>query len=166
MILAFKLVDIIQVPFGYLLSWLNQLTTNYGLALILFAIALKLILFPATAKGKKSTMKMSRLTPKLQALQKKYAGDQQKLNEATQALYREEGVSMGGGCLWSFVPLLILIPLYAVVRQPIQYMLHESAEVASQIVAVIKEALPEAFGKNNYYDQMIAAPLIPSMPIS
>ncbi|MBE7002292.1 MAG: YidC/Oxa1 family membrane protein insertase [Ruminococcaceae bacterium] len=161
MILAFKLVDIIQVPFGYLLSWLNQLTTNYGLALILFAIALKLILFPATAKGKKSTMKMSRLTPKLQALQKKYAGDQQKLNEATQALYREEGVSMGGGCLWSFVPLLILIPLYAVVRQPIQYMLHESAEVASQIVAVIKEALPEAFGKNNYYDQMIAAPLIP-----
>ncbi len=161
MILAFKLVDIIQVPFGYLLSWLNQLTTNYGLALILFAIALKLILFPATAKGKKSTMKMSRLTPKLQALQKKYAGDQQKLNEATQALYREEGVSMGGGCLWSFVPLLILIPLYAVVRQPIQYMLHESADVANQIVAIIKEAAPEAFGKNEYYYQMIAAPLIP-----
>jgi len=161
MILAFKLVDVIQVPFGYLLSWLNQLTTNYGLALILFAIALKFILFPATAKGKKSTMKMSRLTPKLQALQKKYAGDQQKLNEATQALYREEGISMGGGCLWSFVPLLILIPLYTVVRQPITYMLHESAEVANQIVAIIKEAAPEAFGKNEYYYQMIAAPLIP-----
>ena len=161
MILAFKLVDVIQVPFGYLLSWLNQLTTNYGLALILFAIALKFILFPATAMGKKSTMKMSRLTPKLQALQKKYAGDQQKLNEATQALYREEGISMGGGCLWSFVPLLILIPLYTVVRQPITYMLHESAEVANQIVAIIKEAAPEAFGKNEYYYQMIAAPLIP-----
>ena len=161
MILAFKLVDIIQVPFGYLLSWLNQLTTNYGLALILFAIALKFILFPATAKSKKSTMKMSRLTPKLQALQKKYAGDQQKLNEATQALYREEGVSMGGGCLWSFVPLLILIPLYTVVRQPITYMLKESADVANQIVAVIKEAAPDAFGKNEYYYQMIAAPLIP-----
>ena len=99
MILAFKLADIIQVPFGYLLSLLNQLTSNYGLALIIFAIVLKLILLPITAKSKKSTMKMSRLTPKLQALQKKYAGDQQKLNEATQALYREEGVSMGGGCL-------------------------------------------------------------------
>ena len=161
MILAFKLADIIQIPFGYLLSWLYQLTTNYGLALIIFAIVLKFILLPATAKGKKSTMKMSRLTPKLQALQKKYAGDQQKLNEATQALYKEEGVSMGGGCLWSFVPLLILIPLYAVVRQPITYMLHESAEKASQIVTVIKEALPDAFGKNAYYDQMVAAPLIP-----
>ena len=162
MILAFKLADLVQVPFGYLLSLLYQLTANYGVALIIFAIALKLILLPATAKGKKSTMKMSRLTPKLQALQKKYAGDQQKLNEATQALYKEEGVSMGGGCLWSFVPLLILIPLYAVVRQPINYMLHESVEVAGQIVATIKEAAPELFGKNEFYDQMIAAPLIPN----
>ncbi|MBQ4641540.1 MAG: YidC/Oxa1 family membrane protein insertase [Oscillospiraceae bacterium] len=161
MILAFKLVDIVQVPFGYLLSWLNQLTTNYGVALILFAIILKLILFPATAKSKKSSMKMSRLTPRIQALQKKYANDQQKLNEATQALYKEEGVSMGGGCLWSFLPLLILIPLYTVVRQPIQYMLHESAEVAGQIVEIIKTAMPEQFGKNEYYHQMIAAPLIP-----
>ncbi len=161
MILAFKLADIIQVPFGYLLSWLYQLTTNYGAALIIFAIVLKLILFPATAKSKKSTMKMSRLTPRIQALQKKYAGDQQKLNEATQALYKEEGVSMGGGCLWSLIPLLILIPLYAVVRQPITYMLHESAEIAAQIVETIKTALPDAFGKNSYYDQMIAVSLIP-----
>ena len=161
MILAFKLVDIIQVPFGYLLSWLNQLTTNYGLALIIFAIALKLILFPATAKAKKSTMKMSRLSPKLQALQKKYGNDQQKLNEATRALYAEEGVSMGGGCLWSLLPLLILIPLYAVIRQPIQYMLHESADVANQVVETVKTALPDAFGKNQYYYQLIAAPLIP-----
>ena len=161
MILAFKLVDLIQVPFGYLLSWLYQLTANYGVALIIFAIILKLILLPATAKGKKSTMKMSRLTPRLQALQKKYAGDQQKLNEATQALYKEEGVSMGGGCLWSFIPLLILLPLYTVVRQPITYMLHESADVAAKIVETIKTAMPEAFGGNQYYDQLIAAPLIP-----
>ena len=161
MILAFKLADIIQVPFGYLLSWLYQLTTNYGVALIIFAIALKFILLPATAKGKKSTMKMSRLTPRIQAIQQKYAGDQQKINEATQALYKEEGVSMGAGCLWSFIPLLILIPLYAVVRQPITYMLHESAETVNQIIAVIKEKAPDLFGKNQYYDQMVAASAIP-----
>ena len=161
MILAFKLADLVQVPFGYLLSWLNQLTSNYGVALIIFAIALKFILFPATAKSKKSTMKMSRLSPKLQALQKKYGNDQQKLSEATQALYKEEGVSMGGGCLWSLLPLLILIPLYTVIRQPIQYMLHESAEVAGKIVETIKTAAPDAFGKNQYYYQLIAAPLIP-----
>ena len=161
MILAFKLVDIVQIPFGYLLSWLYQLTTNYGVALILFAIILKLILAPASAKAKRNTMKMSRLAPRIQALQKKYGNDQQKLNQATQALYKEEGVSMGGGCLWSFIPLLILIPLYTVVRTPLVYMLHETAEVATEIVNVIKEALPNQFGKNEYYHQMIAAPLIP-----
>ena len=161
MILAFKLADIIQVPFGYLLDWLYQLTTNYGVALILFAIVLKIVLYPATAKSKKSTMKMSRLTPRIQALQKKYANDQQKLNEATQALYKEEGVSMGGGCLWNMVPLLILIPLYTVVREPITYMLHESAEVAEKIISLVKESAPDAFGKNEFYNQMIAAPYIP-----
>ena len=161
MILAFQLGDIVRIPFGYLLSALYQLTTNYGVALILFAIILKIVLLPVTAKSKKNMMKMSRLTPRLQALKKKYADDTQKLNEATQALYREEGVGMGGGCLWSIVPLLILLPLYAVVRQPINYMLHESADVANEIVNVIKTAVPDVFGKNAYYDQLTAAALIP-----
>ena len=160
MFLAFQLGDIIRVPFGYLLSWLYQLFGNYGWALIVFAVVLKIVLLPVTAKSKKSMMKMSRLTPRLQAIQKKYAGDQQKINEATQALYREEGVG-GGSCLWSMIPLLILLPLYAVVRQPLNYMLHESMEVANEIVKVIKEAAPAVFGKNEYYDQLIVAPLIP-----
>ena len=64
--------DIIRIPFGWLLAFLYDLTSNYGVALIIFAVALKLIMFPMTAKSKKSTMKMSRLTPKIQALQKKY----------------------------------------------------------------------------------------------
>lgn len=160
MILA-NIADVIQVPFGYLLDWLYRFTENYGWALIIFAVLVKLILLPASAKSKKSTMKMSRLTPRIQAIQKKYEKDPQKQNEAVQALYKEEGVSMGGGCLWSLLPLLILIPLYAVVRQPINYMLHETAEVAKEIVAYIKEVAPDAFTKNTYYDQMIAAPLIP-----
>ena len=153
--------DIIRIPFGWLLALLYDLTTNYGLALIIFAIALKVILLPMTAKSKKSMMKMSRLTPRVQALQKKYANDQQKLNEETQKLYKEEGVSMGGGCLWSFLPLLLLIPLYNVVREPIVYLLGETAEVAAEIVNVIKTGNASAFAKNAYYDQLVAAPLIP-----
>ena len=162
MILAMNgLGDLIKIPFGYLLDWLYQFTTNYGLSLILFAIIIKLVLLPASIKSKKSSMKMSRLSPRVQALQEKYAGDQQKQNEAVQALYREEGVSMGGGCLWSFLPLFILFPLYAVVRQPITYMLHETVEVAAQVVSVIKDAVPAAFGKNEFYNEMIAASRIP-----
>ncbi len=161
MFLAFKLADIVQVPFGYLLDWLYQLTTNYGVALILFALALKLILLPTSVKSKKSTMKMSRLTPRVQALQKKYENDPQKQNAAVQALYKEEGVSMGGGCLWSLLPLLILIPLYTIIRQPITYILHESAEVAAQIVEVVKAGAAEKFSSNTYYNELVAAPLIP-----
>ena len=156
-----SLWDIIRIPFGWLLALLYDWTNNYGVALIIFAVALKLIMFPMTAKSKKSTMKMSRLTPRIQALQKKYGNDQQKLNEATQALYKEEGVSMSGGCLWSFIPLLILIPLYTVVREPLVYMLNETAEVAAQIVDVVKAGAASAFSKNDYYDQLVAAPLIP-----
>ena len=161
MILAFKLSDLVTVPFGYLLSFLYQLTSNYGIALIIFAVLVKLILYPVTAKGKKESMKMSRLTPRLKLIQERYANDQAKQNEAIQALYREEGVSMGGGCLWSLIPLFILFPLFTVIRQPIVYMLHENLAVAEQIVAVIKELAPSAFSSNNYYDQVVAAQLIP-----
>ena len=110
---------IINVPFGYLLDWLYQFTTNYGVALILFAVIVQLVLLPITAKSKRSMMKMSRISPRLQEIKEKYANDQQKQTEAIQKLYKDENVSMTGGCLWSFVPLLILIPLYAVIREPI-----------------------------------------------
>ncbi len=158
MFLAFNISDLIRIPFGYILDFLYQFTTNYGVALILFALIVRLVLIPVNAKSKKSMMKMSRLQPRIQEIQRKYADDKQKQNEAIQKLQQEEGASMGcGGCLWSFVPLLILLPLYHVVRQPIQYMLHESAESAAAIVALIKEGLPSAFGSNNYYDELVAA---------
>ncbi len=162
MILAFNFADIIQIPFGYLLDWLYQLTTSYGWALILFSVIVKLVLLPATAKSKRSSMKMSRLTPKIQYIQKKYENDQQKQSEALQALYKEEGVSMGGGCLWSLLPMLILFPLYAVIRQPIIYMLHESFEVTCNILNAIKETIaPDLITGNTYYEQLIAVSRLP-----
>ena len=65
---------------------------------------------------------------------------------------------MMGGCLWSLLPLLLLFPLYTVIRQPLVYMLHLSADQAAKIVEIIKEALPSAFLSNSYYDQLSAAP--------
>lgn len=161
MILAFHIADIIQVPFGYLMDLLYRITGSYGLALILFAVLVQLVLLPVTAKSKRSMMAMSRLTPELQDIQRRYADDQAKQSQAMQELYKQEGVSMGGGCLWSLVPMLILIPLYTVVRQPLVYMLHESTETAAQIVSIIKDGAPEVFTSNAYYDQMIAAQYIP-----
>lgn len=137
MFLDFSIWDIIQVPFGYLLDFLYQITTSYGWALILFSIIVKFVLMPTTIKSKRSMMKMSRLTPKVQYIQKKYEGDQQKQSAALQELYKAEGVSMGGGCLWSLLPLLILIPLYTVIREPITYILHEGADVTNSIMNAV-----------------------------
>ena len=150
---------IITIPFGYVLDLLYRLVDNYGLALILFALVVQVLMLPISAKSKKSMMKMSRISPRIQAIKDKYPNDQQKQNEAIAKLQKEEGVGMGcGGCLWSLVPLLILIPLYGVIRQPIEFMLHESAETAAAIVGVVKEHLPDLFdSRNAFYEQLIAA---------
>ena len=161
MFLAFQLSDIITVPFGWLLAQLYHLTNNYGVAMILFAILVQLILMPINAKSKKSMMKMSRLTPRIQDIQARYANDPQKQNEMMKKLYQDEGVSMSGGCVWSLIPMLILFPLFAVIRQPITYILLESEEITSQIISVIKTAAPDIFSSNSYYDQVIAAQAIP-----
>ena len=161
MFLAFQLSDLVTVPFGWLLAQLYNLTNNYGAAMIIFAIVVQAVLTPINAKSKKNMMKMSRLTPRIQDIQNRYANDTQKQNELMQKLYQDEGVSMGGGCLWSFVPMLILFPLFTVIREPITYILMESADVAQQIIAVIKAAAPDMFSSNNYYDQVIAAQAIP-----
>ena len=161
MILAFQLSDLVTVPFGWLLGVLYDLTSNYGVSMILFALIVNLVLTPINAKSKKSMMKMSRMQPRIQEIQRKYANDQKKQNEAMQKLQQEEGMGMGmGGCLWSFVPLLILFPLFTVIREPITYILGESAEVTAEIIRVVKELSPSLFSSNNYYDQVVAASAI------
>ena len=103
-------MEFIRIPFGYLLEYLYKFTANYGLSLILFSLIVKLILLPFSAKSKKSMMKMSRLQPQLKQLEIACGDDKQKLQQEQMALYKEEGVSMFGGCLWSFLPLLFLLP--------------------------------------------------------
>ena len=151
---------IITIPFGYLLDWLYQFTSNYGLSLIIFAVIVQIVMLPISYMSKKSSMKMSRIQPQIQAIQRKYADDQQKQSEAIRELQQREGAGMGcGSCLWALVPMLILIPLYQVIRQPIVYMLHETVETTEAILEVVKKALPELFTvRNEYYGQLIAAP--------
>lgn len=148
--------DIIRVPFGYLLEFFYHLTGNYGIAMILFAIIVKLILLPMSIKSKKSSMKMARVSPKLKELERKYGNDKVKYQQALMDLYKEEGVSTTGGCLWSFVPLLILIPLYQVIREPMVYMMHMSHDTASAVVDAMLEMGIE-LGSNTYYQPMVAA---------
>ena len=150
------IADIVKIPFGYLMDWLYTLTSNYGVALILFSLIVKLILLPAGIKSKKNSLATARLQPEVNALKDKYGDDQQKINQATMELYKEEGVSMGGGCLWSLLPLLILLPLYYIIREPITYVLHNPRSVSAAIVAFM-QASGANLGSNSFYAQLAAA---------
>ena len=155
---------LITVPFGWLLGQLYGLTDNYGVAMILFALAVQTFMLPMRAKSKKSTMKMSRIQPMIQDIQARYT-DPVKQNEMLQKLYKDEGVSMGGSCLWSMIPLLIIFPLFTIIREPIAYILGASAEEIATIISVVKENAPELFTASrngDYYAQVIAASAIPT----
>ena len=161
MFLAFKLSNIVTVPFGWLMGQLYQLTDNYGVAMILFAICVQMVLLPLTAKSKQSMMKMSRIQPQMQEIQRRYADDQQKQADLIRQLQQDEGVSMGGSCIWSLIPMFILFPLFTVIREPITYILGCGSDVSAQIVELLQNLAPEAFGTNVAYAQVTAAQLIP-----
>ena len=90
-----------------LLNWINGVVGNYGWSIVLFTLLIRMVLLPLDIKSKKSMRAMSKIQPKVQALQKKYANDKDKLNQKTMELYRKEHVSPTSGCL----PLLISLPI-------------------------------------------------------
>ena len=127
----------IMYPFSWLLNLFYILTGNYGMALICFAFVVKLILFPFSIKGKKGMIQMNMVSGKMQQLQKQYGKDQQRYQLEVQKLYEKENVNPMNGCLWSFLPLLILIPLYSIIREPMVYMMSLTAEN----IAAVADAL-------------------------
>ncbi len=115
------MMQIIAWPFGKLM-WLCWLVVkNYGLALLIFTVLIKLIMLPSSIKQQKSTARMARLTPKLEQIKKKYANNQEKQNEATMQLYNEEGVNPMGSCLPMIVTFVILFAIIEVVYAPLTY---------------------------------------------
>ncbi len=126
-------MDIILKPFAWLLLLFYNLVDNYGIALFLFAILVKVILFPLSLKGKRSMIQMNLLSGKMQKLQKQYGADKERYNMEIQKLYEKEKVNPMGGCLWSMLPLAILIPLYNIIREPLKYLMGLNKD---QILAV------------------------------
>ena len=143
-----SLSDIIRVPFGYLLDWLYVFSSNYGVALILFSLIVKLVLLPMSIKSKKSMLKMSRLAPLARSIEAKYGDDRQKAQMAVQQMYKEEGVSMGGGCLWSFIPLLILLPLALIFSENSMTNLQTVSIIAAFPVGIIMLIIITSFFKD------------------
>jgi len=125
---------IIINPLAFLLSGLYSIFSNYGVAIIMFTLLTKLILLPLSMKAKKGMMSTTRVQPKVQALQKQYANNKQKLQEEMAKLYQAEGVNPMGGCLWSLLPFPVLIALYTVIRTPVTNLMKITAEQIELII--------------------------------
>ena len=99
------------------LDWLVGLTGNYGIAIILITLALRVVLFPLTAKGMRANFKMQAIQPEVKELQKKYKKDPDQLNRATMELWKKHGVNPFAGCLTMIVQLPIIFGFIGVLRE-------------------------------------------------
>jgi len=117
----YNFFSFIATPLGYLLSWLYGFIQDYGVALIVFTLIVRGCLFPLYASQIKGQMSMMTIQPKMQALQKQYANDRERLGREMQKLYKEEGYNPMMGCLPLLIQMPILFGLFALLRNPMQF---------------------------------------------
>ena len=108
--------------FGYLLQFLYQLINNYGIAIILFTVIIKLILLPLSIKQQRTLKKSTELQEKMKVIQFKYKSDPEKMNQEMMNLYKTENMSPFSGCLTAIVQLLLLLSVFYLVRSPLTFM--------------------------------------------
>ena len=123
-----KLLAFLAKLFGYLLNFIYVHVNNYGLAIILFTVAVQIILLPFFIKQQKTLIKNSRIQGKLAELREKYKNDQVRLGQETMDLYKREKMSPFSGCLGSILQIIIFISIFYLVRQPLTYMEKRSPE--------------------------------------
>ena len=135
--------EIINIPMGYVIRFLNNLVGNqYVLALFLFAIFIEIILLPFGIKQQKNSIKQAKLRPKEMAIRKKYAGrddnvTRQKLQQELQEMYQKEGYNQLGGCLPLLIQMPIMIALYYIVLNPLHYICRFSNETITAIGQIV-----------------------------
>ena len=130
---------ILALPFGWALSGLYELTDSYLLSIVLLTLVVRLLLLPASVSQQKNSAKQMRLNTKVNKIKQKYAGNQQKIQEETQALYQREGFGAANmGCAPMFVQLFVMLGLYEVIYSPITYVLRFSQEKVTALQNALK----------------------------
>jgi len=116
-------MNILYTILGEILRFIYNFTNNFGWAIVVFTILVRLCMLPLTIKQQKSMDNMNKVQPELAKLQKKYANDKDKLNEETMKLYQKYNVNPMGGCLPLLIQMPILFAIYGVIQNPITYVL-------------------------------------------
>lgn len=125
--------------FGYALNFLYELVHNYGLAIILFSILVKLLLLPLSIKQQKAMKKSSKIQEEMKQIQFKYKNEPEKLNQEVMNLYKRENMSPFSGCFSSIVQIILLFSVFYLVRSPLTYMRKIDSNVINKMVAIVQE---------------------------
>ena len=126
--------------FGYLLSFLYSIVNNYGIAIILFTVIIKIILLPLSIKQQKTMKKSAKMQEKMKVIQFKYKNDQEKMNQEMMNLYKTENMSPFSGCLTAIIQLLLLLSIFYLVRSPITYMEKIPTDDINKYISQLQEA--------------------------
>lgn len=136
--------------FGYILNFIYELVKNYGLAIIIFSVLLKLVLLPLSIKQQKTMKKTAKIQKKVKELQEKYKNDQMKMNQEMMDLYKRENLSPFSGCLSSIIQIVLLFAMFGLVRSPLTYMKKIDTDTLNNYVVEIKQEVGENSISRNY----------------
>ena len=115
-------MGVISSLFGYILNFIYELVKNYGLAIIIFSVLLKLVLLPLAIKQHKTMKKTAKIQKKVKEIQEKYKNDQVKMSQEMMDLYKKENMSPFSGCLSSIIQIILLLAMFGLVRSPLTHM--------------------------------------------
>ena len=143
------MMDAIARAMGWILRSLYDATLNYGLAIILFTVFIKLITIPLSLKQQRSMKKTQEIQPVLLKMQEKYKDNQQKLAEEMQKLYQKEQVNPFAGCLLLLIQLPIIYAMFFAIAEPVKFMYPEI--ITPEVTAGIEEYANMGAYKELYY---------------
>ena len=125
--------------FGYLLNYIYNLVNNYGLAIILFTIILKIIMLPVSIKQQKTLKKTTKIQAEAKVIQDKYSNDQLRQSQELIDLYKRENMSPFSGCLSSIIQFVIILSMFLLVSRPLTYMKHIDPELLNKYTQQLVE---------------------------
>ena len=131
--------------FGYILNFIYEIVKNYGVAIIIFSILIKLVLLPLSIKQQKTMKKTAKIQEKTKEIQNKYKNDQMKMNQEMMDLYKRENMSPFSGCLSAILQVVLLFAMFGLVRNPLTYM----KKIDTNVINDYKTQMQQELGENS-----------------
>ena len=132
---------ILGTPLGWIMYWVYNLVQNYGVTIIIFTFISKIILLPISLLVQKNSIKMVKLQPEIDEINRLYAGDKERIGEEQYKLFEREGYNPAVGCLPTAIQIPIVLGLIQVIYHPLQHLFHVGKEVVQSLIVTVGQLL-------------------------